>query len=172
MAKAAFDYPPDATLREAAHEVLSSALRRMMSNAKGTRAGLRQRVPTPEQVEALHDMRVGSRRIRAALSVFAKVFPRGEFRALEREVADITGALGAVRDADVLLDSLRTYQATLSEGDAYGIGRLIERQTKVRDIERERLERALRRLRRSRFRRRFQEALERAAVPERGKGKG
>jgi len=168
MAKAAFDYPPDATLREAACEVLSSALTRMMDNAAGTRDGLQRRVPTPEQIEALHDMRVGSRRLRAALSVFAKIFPRNELRVLEREVADITGALGAVRDYDVLLDGLRAYQATLPEGEAYGIGRLITRQMKARDIERERLEKALKRLKKARFGRRFRAALDRAAVEAKG----
>lgn len=164
MAKSAYDYPsPDVSFRDAARVALGTSLRKMMNNADETRAGLERTVPTADQIEALHDMRVGSRRLRAALSVFARIFPREEFRALEGEVADITDALGGVRDYDVLLDGLREYQKGLPENEAYGIGRLIERQEKLRDAGRRRLLKALDELEESKFKKRFQKSLDRAA---------
>ena len=165
MAKAVYDLPVDVSFRDAARTILESTFTRMMENEPGTRDGARKSVPTAEQVEALHDMRVGSRRLRAALSVFARVFPRNDFRDLEGEVAAITDALGAVRDYDVQLEKLRALMETLPEDEAYGIGRLIARQTKKRKRERKRLRKALKALEESRFDRRFRRALDRAMPP-------
>ena len=126
----------------------------MMDNAPGTRLG--------DDIEALHDMRVASRRLRAALSIFAKVFPADEFRRLDRQIGDITDALGAVRDLDVQMDYLRNYRNTLPSNEAYGIQRLVERQGNGRDRERKALVKALDKLEKERFERRFRKALDRA----------
>lgn len=162
MAKAVYEFPPDIAFTEAARQALLSGYRKMMDNAEGTRDGLKRKSPTAEDIEALHDMRVGSRRVRAALSVFAKVFPRDEFRALDKQFGAITDALGAVRDLDVQMDYLRTLQASLPENEAYGIGRLLERQTDRRNIERKALIAALDRLKKDGFDRTFRKALNRA----------
>lgn len=154
MAKAAYDFPGDIAFKDAARRVLLAQFRKMMANAPGTRAG--------DDIEALHDMRVGSRRLRAALSIFAKVFPKDEYRALDKQIGDITDALGLVRDLDVQLDYLRNLRNSLPENEAYGIGRLIERRTGRRDKERKALVKALDRLERDRFERRFKKALDRA----------
>src|SRR5678815_2271392 len=110
MAKATYEFSADIAFRDAARTVLMAGYRKMMDNAPGTHAGLKEKHPTPEGIEALHDMRVGSRRIRAALAVFGKVFPKEVFRNLDRQIGSITDALGAVRDLDVQLDNLRTMQ--------------------------------------------------------------
>jgi CHAD domain-containing protein len=164
MAKATYEYPADISFRDAARIALEGGFRKMMKNASGTRSGVERRDPHPDEVEALHDMRVGSRRLRAALALFAGVFPREDFRALDKEAGAITDALGAVRDLDVQLDSLRALQATVPPNEAYGVSRLIERQTEQRDIERKALQVALDRLEKSRFERRFQKALD-SALP-------
>jgi CHAD domain-containing protein len=168
MAKAD-DLPADIRFEDAARRVLSSALRKMRDNAPATRAGLSRRTPTPQEIEALHDMRVGSRRLRAALAVFGSVFPKSEFRGFDEEIGRITDALGAVRDLDVQLDTLRQLQSTLPANEAYGIGRLIERQTRLRDKERKALILALDSLKDHGFARRFRTALDRA-TPEQGAG--
>ena len=66
--------------------------------------------------EDLHDMRVATRRIRAATSLFRKFLGDG---ILERrdEFAWLGGALGHVRDLDVQLEHLREWSAELSGGD-------------------------------------------------------
>jgi CHAD domain-containing protein len=172
MAKAAYEYPADTSFRDAARSALEDSFRKMMKNASGTRSGIERREPNADEVEALHDMRVGSRRLRAALSLFAGVFPKSEFRDLDKQVGNITDALGAVRDLDVQLDSLRALQTSVPTNEAYGISRLIERQADLREIERKALLIALERLDKSRFEKRFQKALDRALPKNEGKKKG
>lgn len=166
MAKATYEYLADISFREAARAALDGGFRKMMKNASGTRSGALSTEPNAEEVEALHDMRVGSRRLRAALALFAGVFSRTEFREMDKEIGAITDALGAVRDLDVQLDSLRTLQASVPPNEAYGISRLVERQTGQRDLERKALQVALDRLEKSRFERRFQKSLDRALPQE------
>lgn len=161
MAKATYEFPPDASFTLAARTVLLSALSKMMNNAKGTQAGLKRKKATPADIESLHDMRVGSRRLRAALSVFAKAFPRSEYRDWDKQIGGITDALGAVRDLDVQIIYLQTVRETMPPNEAYGISRLVARQTKKRDKERESLLRALRLLQKSGFKRKFKKAVDR-----------
>lgn len=165
MAKATYEIPEDATLREAANIVLQGALTKMMDNTEGTRAGLEKSDPTEEDIEYLHDMRVGSRRLRASLAVFGKVFSKDEFRTLDKEAGRITDALGVVRDLDVQLDALRKLQASLPENEAYGIGRLLQRQTKLRNKERKKLLKELALLKKEKFGEHFQAALKRSTLP-------
>jgi|GEM_PF-3728621 len=69
----------------------------VMSHLDGTIAG--------EDQEHLHQMRVSSRRLRAALRVFAPVYPKTIDGAVER-ARNITRLLGAVRDLDVRVNHL------------------------------------------------------------------
>ncbi len=161
MAKVTYDLPEDAAFKDAARKILLAQFRQMMDNAPGTRAG--------EDIEALHDMRVGSRRLRAALSVFAKVFPKSDYQMLDKQIGDITDALGAVRDLDVQLDYLRGVRDPLPPNEAYGLTRLIERQNKRRDKERKKLVKALDRLQKDKFAQRFMKVLDRA-VPQAAAG--
>ncbi len=71
--------------------------------------------------DALHDMRVGSRRLRAALDVFAPAFRGGEYRDLHKLTARLTDELGAVRDHDVMLDTLRRYRKGAPRDERVGI---------------------------------------------------
>jgi CHAD domain-containing protein len=162
-AKATYDLPDDISFRDAARSVLLAAFQKMMENAPGTRAGLERQEATEEDIEFLHDMRVGSRRLRAGLDVFGKIFPADAFRTLKKEAGDITDALGLVRDLDVQLDTLRRLRDSLPENEAYGIGRLIARQTKRRDKERKALIAAFDRMDKEKFARNFRKALDRAA---------
>ena len=160
MAKATYDYPSDISFKDAARRVLLANFRRMMENAPGTRAG--------DDIEALHDMRVASRRLRAALAIFGKVFPRDEFRTIKKQVGDITDALGAVSDLDVQMDYLRNLRNTLPDNESYGINRLIERRNALRETERKALIKALDKLEKDRFERRFLKALDRAVPSANG----
>ena len=54
-------------------------------------------------------MRVASRRLRAALPLFANCFPEKEYRFWLREIKKITRALGAARDTDVQIAFLKKY---------------------------------------------------------------
>jgi CHAD domain-containing protein len=60
-------------------------------------------------IEALHDMRVATRRLRAALEVFEPCFPRQSFRRALAEIKRLADALGERRDRDVQIEWLEDY---------------------------------------------------------------
>jgi len=151
MAKSAYDIAPDATFIEAAHTSLGQQLHEMMFNLDGTRAG--------DDIEALHDMRVASRRLRAALSVFAAAFPPKPFAATEKEVAKTTDALGAVRDGDVQIEFMESVIEDAPESEKVGLRAFAEHLQKERDRERVLLVKELDRLEKSHFVRDFHRLL-------------
>ncbi len=69
----------------------------MLAKEPGTRLG--------DDNEELHDMRVASRRLRAALSLFADVLPPSAAR-LREDLRWVGHSLGVVRDLDVQLEQL------------------------------------------------------------------
>ncbi len=89
----------DATLStgEAAFAILRRHFATMLAHEPGVRLG--------EDPEELHDMRVATRRLRAALKLYADVLPRRAQR-YERDLRWVAGALGEVRDLDVHLERL------------------------------------------------------------------
>ena len=93
------------TMGDVAFAVLRRQLAVLRAKEPGTRLG--------EDPEELHDMRVATRRLRAALSLFEAVLPvRAQvFRA---ELGWLARLLGAVRDLDVQLENL----AAMSFSDA------------------------------------------------------
>ena len=72
-------------------------------------------VRTAEDIESIHRMRVASRRLRAAIPLFARCFRKKHVRLWIREIKGITRALGAARDADVQLDVLEKITKDLTE---------------------------------------------------------
>ena len=143
MAKSAYDIAPDATFTEAAHTSLRGQLEEMMSHLDGTRQG--------DDIEALHDMRVASRRLRAALSVFAAAFPPKPFAVLEKEVAKTTDALGAVRDSDVQIEFMQSAIEAAPESEKVGLQAFRAHLMAERDRERVALVKELNRLEKSPF---------------------
>lgn len=163
MARASYNIPADVMFRDAARIVLLSAFRMMADNAAGTKAGLEKREPNAEDIEYLHDMRVGSRRLRAALSVYGSIFGKDDFRFLDRAAGQITDALAIVRDLDVQIDDLSKLRASLPVNEAYGIGRLINRRLKLRDRDRKNLIEKLEEFEKEKFDRKFLRLLDKAA---------
>jgi len=66
-----------------------------------------------QDIEAVHRMRVASRRLRAALPLFKECFPTKKYRAWLKQIRALTSALGAARDCDVQLETLRQFYETL-----------------------------------------------------------
>lgn len=85
------------------------------------------RVLDTDDIERVHDMRVASRRLRAALEVFAPCFPRSDHRDLLREVKQLADALGKRRDPDVQIAALTELRGELPAEDHPGIDLMIER---------------------------------------------
>ena len=90
--------------------------------------------------EGVHDVRVASRRLRAAMDVAAPAFPKGWYKPLHRAAKEITGALGEVRDRDVILERLQEQRDVASPADWPGVDRLINRVDGERAVAREAME--------------------------------
>jgi CHAD domain-containing protein len=78
-----------------------------------------------EDIERVHDMRVATRRLRAALEVFAPCFPRKRLRAALREVKALADALGERRDRDVTIAALDEFCEAVGRPDVRGVESLI-----------------------------------------------
>ena len=77
------------------------------------------------QIERLHDMRVATRRLRAAMEVFEPCFPRKRWRRALREVKDLADALGERRDRDVAIEFLAGFEDQMGEADRDRLSGLI-----------------------------------------------
>ena len=104
---------------DAIGEVALAVLRRhfavFLAREPGTRLG--------DDIEELHAMRVASRRLRAALSLFADAVPAGADE-LRPELAWIAQTIGVVRDLDVQLAQLEDWIEALPEADREPLARL------------------------------------------------
>jgi CHAD domain-containing protein len=78
-------------------------------------------------IERLHDMRVASRRLRAALEVFEPCFPGREYRRALRDVKSLADALGERRDRDVTIKAVRSFGGEMPSADQPGINALVDR---------------------------------------------
>ncbi|MGH9245631.1 MAG: CHAD domain-containing protein [Acidimicrobiales bacterium] len=93
--------------------------------------------------EGVHQVRVGTRRLRADLRTFRPVLDREWADGVRDELRWLGRALGEVRDRDVLLLRLRDHVSRLAEVDREPGERLLRRLAVERDDARERLLRAL-----------------------------
>jgi len=78
-----------------------------------------------DDIEGVHDVRVASRRLRAAMDVAVECFPKSWYAPLHRTAKEITGALGEVRDRDVMIEYLARDRAAAPPAEHAGIDRLI-----------------------------------------------
>jgi CHAD domain-containing protein len=80
-----------------------------------------------EDIERLHDMRVATRRLRAALEVFAPCFPAKRHRKALKRVKALADALGERRDRDVAIEFLAGFADEAPAEDRAAVAALIER---------------------------------------------
>jgi CHAD domain-containing protein len=78
-------------------------------------------------IEAVHRMRVATRRLRAALEIFEPCFPGKRYKRALREVKQLADALGERRDRDVTIDALNRFADGAGRADQPGIESLTER---------------------------------------------
>lgn len=104
-------------LREYAVQAIQPRLDRMLSHLEGAKEG--------DKTEPIKQMRVWSRRTRAALEVFYDFFPGKAFKGFEREIKTVTGALGQARDLDVMIDTLSKRAAGLPPEQRGGLASFI-----------------------------------------------
>lgn len=118
-------------------------------------AALRQEVEgvhLAEDIEAIHRMRVASRRLRAAIPLFSDCLGKKKVGEWLRQIKGITQALGAARDTDVQLDLLRKVNAGVDQKRFQpGLRRLILRISQQRQGLQAAVQKALERLDKTNF---------------------
>jgi CHAD domain-containing protein len=77
-------------------------------------------------IEPVHDMRVATRRLRAALEVFEPCFPRKRHRKALKKVKRLADALGQRRDTDVEIALLESLTDEAAEADRAALHTLID----------------------------------------------
>lgn len=105
------------TVAEAGRKVLRFHFARMLAKEEGTREG--------REIEDLHQMRVATRRMRAAWRVFGDAYRPEKTRKMRVRLREIASDLGAVRDLDVLIEGLEHYRAELPEADQRALDPLV-----------------------------------------------
>ena len=91
------DIAPDETCANAFRIAARNCLRQVLVNLRGTRAG---------RAESLHQMRVGLRRLRAAVTLFGDVVDGPHRAQIGDELKWIAGRLGHARDLDVFISDI------------------------------------------------------------------
>jgi exopolyphosphatase/pppGpp-phosphohydrolase len=86
-----------------------------------------------EDVEAVHKMRVASRRLRATLDAYQSICDPKLFKSSYREVKGAADALGAARDTDVMLINLRAQLEQVRGDEKVGVQWIIERLNTFRE---------------------------------------
>jgi CHAD domain-containing protein len=114
MAKAeTVDLQAELPYREAAARTVTVRATEVFEHAEG--------VLDTSDIERVHDMRVATRRLRAAMEIFEPCFDAKLFRPVLRDVKLLADALGARRDPDVQLEQLMTIEAALGARERDGL---------------------------------------------------
>lgn len=103
----------DDILSEAGRKTMRFHFARMIAQEAGTRKG--------EDIEALHRMRVASRRLRAAFDVFAEAFDPGALKIYRNGLRLAGRTLGVVRDLDVFIEKAQNYADSLPDEHCIGL---------------------------------------------------
>jgi len=114
--------PPD---QLSGGEPIAEGARRVLRRFFGRMLAREDAVLKDDDAEDVHQMRVASRRLRAALQVVEAVYDPKQIRRYRRGLRRVAQALGDVRDLDVFREHVLTYQAALPAEAREGIAPLI-----------------------------------------------
>ncbi len=119
---------PNQPLDECLLIILRTRFEEMTAHEQGTVDG--------SDIEALHDMRVASRRVQAVFKMFRGIFPKKKFKAEYNELRMLIRSLGEVRDYDVFIDKIEKLKADSHERDTRAMDLLIIRKKAEREQKR------------------------------------
>lgn len=153
---------PQSSATQALRWALLGALNRLVSHEAGVRSG--------EDPEDVHQARVATRRFRVILRQFRDLCASTWADGLRADVKILADQLGAVRDADVLLERLRPRVEALRIEDRAAGRALIDRLSAARATHRERLIRTIVSPKYAQLRESMQEAVRRPQLIETAEG--
>jgi CHAD domain-containing protein len=113
------DLSADDSYAEAAAKIISVRSGELSDHARG--------VLDTGDIERVHDMRVATRRLRAALEVFEPCFPGKPYGQALREVKRLADGLGERRDRDVAIAAMHDFSDQMAAPDRRGVSSLIDR---------------------------------------------
>jgi CHAD domain-containing protein len=116
---------PDDSMYDAGRKVLLFHLQNMLYHEPGVIAG--------EDIEALHKMRVATRRLRVALDVFGPYFEPKRRKGVAADLKRFGRALGRVRDLDVLIHHAQSVLAASPPEERNRLDSLFDHLGKRRD---------------------------------------
>jgi CHAD domain-containing protein len=122
---------PSDALSEAGRKVLGYHYAQMVKHEPGTRLG--------EDIEELHDMRVATRRMRAAFEVFSDAFEPKAIKTHLKGLRATGRALGRVRDLDVFMEKAQRYLDTIPQEQRNGLEPLLSLWENEREIDRSKM---------------------------------
>lgn len=134
-------------LTECLKVILPVRFSEMTEHEQGTLEG--------SDIEALHDMRVASRRVQAVFKMFRSVFPKKKFKAEYAELKLLISALGVVRDYDVFIDKLQKLREEIPANDTRAFDLMIIRKQAERDEKRKLLASYINTLNKAGYKERF-----------------
>jgi len=121
----------DDPMLEAGRKILRLHWEKALAHEPGTIAG--------EDPEELHDMRVATRRQRAALRIIEPYCRKKFLRPVRDGLRSLGGTIGAVRDMDVLLAAAQAHQSSLAASEARGLQVLLKAWMRQREASRQRM---------------------------------
>ena len=122
---------PEDELAEAGRKVMGYHFAQMLLHEAGTRLG--------EDIEELHDMRVATRRMRAAFEVFGEAFDRKAVKTHLKGLRATGRALGRVRDLDVFMEKAQQYLESVPQEERSGLDPLLSLWELERQEDREKM---------------------------------
>ncbi len=112
------DLDCDAPFAEAAARVIAIRADELFEHSRG--------VLDTGDIERVHDMRVATRRLRAAMEIFEACFPPKRWRRALKRVKELADALGERRDRDVAIEFLGGFSAEVRGSDRERLAAVIE----------------------------------------------
>jgi CHAD domain-containing protein len=117
---------PDEPMAEAVRKIMYRQYQVMLANEAGCRSG--------KSIDAVHDMRVATRRLRVAFRLFGSYYKRGLVRDLEADLRKTGRTLGAARDLDVFNKTARQYLRSLPKQQRSDLNPLLASWKRQRQI--------------------------------------
>ncbi len=112
---------------DVAAETFAASGRRLLLDRTRTMLEWREEVLKHEDVEAVHRMRVASRRLRAVLDAYESLCEPKQFKKVYRRVKELADMLGKARDTDVMIENLQAQMEHIPLEEQAGMQWLIDR---------------------------------------------
>ncbi len=109
------------------HETFAHSGRRLLVDRTEKLLEWRDDVLKHDDIEAVHKMRVASRRLRATLDAYEAICTPQPFKEVYKETKKIADILGNARDTDVMIQNLQVQMQHSSAEEQAGIQWLIDR---------------------------------------------